>query len=77
MGAEGRAGRNGGIVQRLRAAGREREAMAWTDRAVQAWRVSSRGGRNEYWLDPDEVAAWYLDDGREEDAIAVLREAFR
>jgi hypothetical protein len=67
----------GGIVQRLRAAGREREAMAWTDRAVQAGRVSSRGGRNEFWLDPDEVAGWYLDDGREEDAIAVLRAAFR
>lgn len=67
----------GGIVQRLRAAGRDREAMTWTDRAVHAGRVSSRGPGNEYWSDPDDVAAAYVDDGRDEDAIAVLRQAFR
>lgn len=66
-----------GIVRRLRAAGREREAMAWTDRAVAAGRVSPRFGDNEFWLDPQEVAATYVRDGRDEEAIEVLRAAFR
>lgn len=66
-----------GIVGRLRAAGRMREAMAWVDRAVAAERVSLRmGAARGYWLDPATTAGWYLDDGRDDDAITLLRGVF-
>ncbi len=66
----------GSIVDRLRAAGRTEEAVAWIDRAVAAGRVTSHGGGNSYWLSPDGVAATYQGLGRIEDAVAVLRADF-
>ena len=67
----------GAIVQRLRAAGRDTEAVAWLDLGVAAGRVSGGpGGRNEFWLDPDEVASTYAQLGRTDDALAVLRREF-
>jgi hypothetical protein len=66
----------GAIVDRLRAGGRAEEAVAWMDRAVAAGRVSGRGGGNDYWLSPDEVARTYLELGRADDAVAVLRREF-
>ncbi|MGV0741039.1 SWIM zinc finger family protein [Mycolicibacterium sp. XJ870] len=66
----------GAIVDRLRAAGRHGEAVGWIDRAVANGRISSHGGGNDYWLNPDRVAATYKALGRIEDAIAVLRADF-
>jgi uncharacterized Zn finger protein len=67
----------GAIVRRLRAAGRDADAVSWLDLGVAAGRVSGgRGGRNEFWLDPDEVAATYVQLGRADDALAVLRGEF-
>ena len=66
----------GAIVDRLRAAGRTEEAVAWIDRAVAEGRISSRGGGNEYWLSPDHVADTYKGLGRIDDAVAVLRADF-
>src|SRR6476661_3747971 len=66
----------GAIVDRLRAAGRTDDAVAWIDRAVADGRISSHGGGNEYWLSPDDVAATYRGLGRIEDAVAVLRADF-
>ncbi|WP_157557530.1 SWIM zinc finger family protein [Intrasporangium oryzae] len=69
----------GEVINRLVAAGRETEALAWTDRAVAAGRVGlleGYGQRNEYWLDPVEVADRYLAHDRRDDALAVLRRAF-
>ena len=66
----------GGIVDRLRAAGRDVEALAWTDRAVAEERISSSHGKGSYWLDPAEVAASYVDVGRDGDAVGVLRGNF-
>lgn len=66
----------GAIVNRLRAAGREDEAVAWIDLAVSAGKVWSHGGGNEYWLSPDHVAETYKRLGRIDDAIGVLRADF-
>ena len=66
----------GAIVDRLRAAGRNEDAVAWIDRAVADGRVTSHGGGNAYWLSPDDVAATYQGLGRIEDAVAVLRADF-
>ena len=66
----------GGIVDRLRAAERNDDAVSWIDRAVAEGRISSHGGGNEYWLSPDDVAATYQSLGRIEDAVAVLRADF-
>jgi uncharacterized Zn finger protein len=66
----------GAIVDRLRAAGRTEEAVAWIDRAVAEGRISSHGGGNAYWLSPDDVARTYQGLGRIDDAIAVLRADF-
>lgn len=65
----------GAIVQRLSAAGREGQAMQWVDRAVDEGKLNSAG--NEFWLGADEVAQRYLADGREEDAVAMLKEFFQ
>ncbi len=69
----------GAIVDRLRAAGRDAEASDWIDRAVAAGRVSRHGSgqRNEYWLDPAEVADDLLVRRREDEAIEVLRNQVR
>ncbi len=64
------------IIARLRAAGRDDEALTWIDRAVADGRVSGHGGSNAYWLSPTEVARTYQERGRVEDAIAVLRADF-
>ncbi len=75
--AEGDSPQFVGIVGRLRAAGRTREAMVWVDRAVAAGRVSLRmGSARGYWLEPGKTARWYLDDGRDDDAIELLRGVF-
>jgi hypothetical protein len=66
----------GAIVDRLRAAGRPEDAVAWIDRAVADGRVTSHGGGNAYWLSPDDVARTYQGLGRIEDAVAVLRADF-
>jgi uncharacterized Zn finger protein len=66
----------GAIVDRLRAAGRAEDAVAWIDRAVAEGRISSHGGGNAYWLSPDDVAATYRELGRIDDAVAVLRADF-
>jgi tetratricopeptide (TPR) repeat protein len=66
----------GAIVDRLRAAGRTEDAVAWIDRAVADGRVSSHGGGNAFWLSPDDVAATYKGLGRSEDAVAALRADF-
>ena len=66
----------GAIVDRLRAAGRTEDAVAWIDRAVADGRVTSHGGGNAYWLSPDDVAETYQGLGRIEDAVAVLRADF-
>ncbi len=66
----------GAIVDRLRAAGRADDEVAWIDRAVAAGKVSSHGGGNEFWLSPDHVAETYKGLGRIDDAIDVLRADF-
>jgi hypothetical protein len=66
----------GAVVERLRAAGRAEEAVAWMDRAVAAGRVSGRSGGNDYWLSPHDVAGTYLGVGRIDDALAVLHREF-
>ncbi|MDV3130177.1 hypothetical protein M1247_35105 [Mycobacterium sp. 21AC1] len=66
----------GAIVDRLRAAGRGDDAVAWIDQAVAEGRISSHGGGNEYWLHPDHVAKTYVELGRIDDAIGVLRTDF-
>ena len=66
----------GAIVDRLRAAGRTEDAVAWIDRAVAAGRISSHGGGNDFWLSPDDVAATYQGLGRIDDAVAALRADF-
>jgi hypothetical protein len=66
----------GAIVDRLRAAGRPEDAVAWIDRAVAEGRIASHGGGNEFWLSPDGVAQTYLGLSRIDDAVAVLRADF-
>ncbi len=66
----------GAIVDRLRAAGRTEDAVAWIDRAVAEGRVTSHGAGNAYWLSPDDVAATYQGLGRIDDAVGVLRADF-
>lgn len=66
----------GAIVERLRTAGRTDDAVPWIDRAVAEGRISSHGGVNEYWLNPDDVARTYLGLGRTDDAVGVLRADF-
>ncbi|MDT5234559.1 MAG: hypothetical protein QOF47_546 [Mycobacterium sp.] len=66
----------GAIVDRLRAAGRNEDAVAWIDRAVADGRVTSHGGGNEFWLSPDDVAETYRGLGRIDDAVAALRADF-
>jgi len=74
--SDGEHRRYGAIVDRLRAAGRTEDAVAWIDRAVAEGRISSHGGGNEFWLSPDDVAATYRGLGRIDDAVAVLRADF-
>lgn len=66
----------GAIVDRLLAAGRTDDAVAWIDRAAADGRISSRGGGNAFWLSPDFVAKTYQGIGRIDDALAVLRADF-
>lgn len=71
--------RYGAVVHRLRGAGRHDEVIGWMDRAIAEDRVSSRLGAQggEHWLDPNDVATTFLEAGREQDALEVLRTQFR
>ena len=64
-----------GIVERLRAAGRHDEALAWIDSAVAEGRLTLRS-QGSYWLDAVEVAKLYAGLGRHDDALKVLRGQF-
>jgi uncharacterized Zn finger protein len=64
----------GAIVSRLRAAGRDGDALDWLDRAVAADRVWQRD--DEYHLSTDTAASMYQAVGRLDNAIAVRRDAF-
>ncbi len=76
--SEGEHTQYGAIVDRLREAGRDTEASDWIDRALAAGRVTGRAGqRNEYRLDPVEVADDLLVRGREDEAIELLRDQVR
>jgi uncharacterized Zn finger protein len=66
----------GAVIDRLRAAGRDEEAIEWMDRAVAEGRVSGHMGGTDAWLDPATVANTYLSLGRDEDGVAVLRSEF-
>lgn len=68
--------RYGAIIDRLRNAGRDDEAVAWIDRAVAEGRVRRHGGGSGMWLSPVDVAQTYRGLSRVDDAIAVLREDF-
>ncbi|MEQ3553764.1 DUF6880 family protein [Pseudonocardia nematodicida] len=74
----GRSPTYGGIVRRLRAAGRESEVLGWMDRAIADGRVSGRLGPSgaDHWLDPADVARVLLGAGRPDDAVGVLRTEF-
>ncbi len=65
----------GAIVDRLRAADRSADAIAVLDEAVAAGRVALEG--NQFWIGAQDAAATYLDIGRPDDALAVLRGIFR
>ncbi|MGA8256987.1 MAG: hypothetical protein WB767_10475 [Nocardioides sp.] len=67
----------GAIVNRLKAAGRSDDVIAWMDRAVTKGRLSLHQGTQNYWLHPQDVADTYRDVGRLEDALAVFRSVFR
>ncbi|MDO5495936.1 MAG: SWIM zinc finger family protein, partial [bacterium] len=61
-----------GIIDRLEAAGRQREAMAWLDRAVEAGRIRVDSGLGYgVVVSFDRAVSMYLADGREEDARAM------
>lgn len=67
------------ILERLEAAGRQDEAMAVVDRAVRDGRVSLRMSGSQaggVWLDPQGVAFRYLEEGRPDDALTMLRALF-
>lgn len=66
----------GAIVARLRAAGRDDDALVWIDRAVAQGGITSCGRGDEYWLSADHVAQTYKALGRIDDAIGVLRADF-
>jgi uncharacterized Zn finger protein len=66
----------GAIVERLRAAGREEDAVAWIDRGVAAGRLDLHGRTDSFWLGYDDVARTYRELGRIDDAFAVLRDHF-
>ncbi|MGO1544104.1 MAG: SWIM zinc finger family protein [Gulosibacter sp.] len=63
----------GEIVSRLRAAGQIRRAMEFTERAIDEDRIRVDGG-NTYWLDAEEVVSWLDQDGRQEEALQLLRD---
>ncbi len=65
----------GAIVDRLRTANRPAEAVAVLDEAVAAGRVALES--NQFWIGARDAAATYLDIGRPEDALGVLRRLFR
>ena len=67
------------MLERLDAAGRQGEAMAVVDRAVRDGRVSLRMSGSQaggFWLDPQDVAFRYLEEGRPDDALTMLRALF-
>lgn len=67
----------GAMLVRLDAAGRLDEGMAVVDRAVRDGRMSLRmSGSHGYWLDPQDVASRYVEEGRTDDALTMLRALF-
>ncbi|MFT3877096.1 MAG: hypothetical protein QM708_11840 [Propioniciclava sp.] len=65
----------GGIVRRLRTAGREDEVAAWIDRAVESDAVSAWGASGRQ-LGALDVAEFYLAHDRADDALTMLRTLF-
>lgn len=65
----------GAIMDRLRVADRPAEAVAVLDEAVAAGRVALEG--NQFWIGARDAATTYLDIGRPEDALGVVRGLFR
>lgn len=78
----GKRPRYAAIVQRLESAGREREAMAYVEKAISVGSVSVRpvfeycGVKNEYELDATMVASMFIRDGRYEDALDFAKRFF-
>lgn len=67
----------GAMLVRLDAAGRLDEGMAVVDRAVRDGRMSLRmSGSHGYWLDPQDVASRYVEEGRTDDALTMLPALF-
>lgn len=67
---------HGGIVKRLRAAGRSEEMLRWLDRAVADGKVRGHGPNGLHGLLPFDVAQTYRSVGRLDDALGVLRAEF-
>lgn len=63
------------IIERLRAAGRDAEAMTWLDMAVVAGKVRPEP-LGDVWLGADDVARAYVDHDRGADALEFLRGEF-
>lgn len=66
----------GSIVDRLRAVGRDDDALTWLDRGVTEGKVTLGDRHNAYWLNVDDVVATYQNIGRTDDAVDVLRSLF-
>lgn len=67
------------IINRLRDAGREREAMAWLDRAIDAGRIEAtiHGQRSGYyWVALDDAVNMLAENGREEEALGLAWSLF-
>ena len=66
----------GGIVQRLRAAGRHAEALAWLDRAAARGCVDFAWRAGHAIVPAEDATRAYLDGGRPDGAVAVSRTLF-
>ena len=65
------------IIERLRAADRTDDALAWLDGGVREGRVGAGPYGSKYGIAASTVADMYLDANRADDAIAVLTELFQ
>ncbi len=67
----------GAIVSRLKAAGRGEDVLIWMDRAVAKGRLAVHQAGNDFWLHAQDIADTYREADRTDDAVEVLRSAFR